>query len=134
MRWSEVLPWIVLALSLALPFPALAGNVEPVNLQEKLHDLLPRNVRWALAVVDLKDGREMIGIGTAREEPLAPGSLVKLITAGAVLEMGGIDLGTGNAGHSPYFILKGGQLVAFAVSEAGCARVGQAGKVGGRQA
>lgn len=34
MRWSEVLPRIVLALSMALPFPALAGDVEPVNLQD----------------------------------------------------------------------------------------------------
>lgn len=94
MRWSETLFRIVLALSLALPVPVLAGKIEPLKLQEKLHDLLPRNARWALAVTDLESGREVIGIGSAKEEQLVPGSLVKLITSGAVLDRGRMDLCT----------------------------------------
>jgi D-alanyl-D-alanine carboxypeptidase/D-alanyl-D-alanine-endopeptidase (penicillin-binding protein 4) len=47
---------------------------------------LPRDARWALAAVELKTGKELVRAGNALAEPLTPGSLVKLFTAGAVLD------------------------------------------------
>jgi serine-type D-Ala-D-Ala carboxypeptidase/endopeptidase (penicillin-binding protein 4) len=47
---------------------------------------LPRDARWALVAVELKTGKELVRAGNALAEPLTPGSLVKLFTAGAVLD------------------------------------------------
>lgn len=55
-------------------------------LQNRLTDLLPNNARWALVVLDLRSGKEVTAVGNALQEPLIPGSLVKLFTAGAVLD------------------------------------------------
>jgi serine-type D-Ala-D-Ala carboxypeptidase/endopeptidase (penicillin-binding protein 4) len=63
-------------------------------LQGRLSQLLPREVHWALVAVDLQTGREVASAGSARNEPLVPASLVKLFTAGAVLDHGGLDLRT----------------------------------------
>lgn len=59
---------------------------------------LPHDARWGLVVEELKTGRVLLNTGTAPEDQLTPGSLVKLFTAGAVLELqesnGTLDLNT----------------------------------------
>lgn len=55
-------------------------------LKSRLSSLLPFDARWALVVVELRTGREIVATGSALKELLAPASLVKLYTAGALLD------------------------------------------------
>jgi serine-type D-Ala-D-Ala carboxypeptidase/endopeptidase (penicillin-binding protein 4) len=59
---------------------ALAGDVLAPQLS------LPREARWGLVALELKSGRELLRAGNAVAQALVPGSLVKIFTAGAVLE------------------------------------------------
>lgn len=77
-------------LMLLLENPAFAEE----ELQVRLAEILPRTARWAVVALDLKTGKEVASAGSSLKEALIPGSLVKLITAGAVLECDGLDLRT----------------------------------------
>jgi D-alanyl-D-alanine carboxypeptidase/D-alanyl-D-alanine-endopeptidase (penicillin-binding protein 4) len=46
----------------------------------------PATARWGLVAVDLNTGKELVQLGNSLAEPLAPGSLVKLFIAGALLD------------------------------------------------
>lgn len=98
MRLCKALSRIVLAIALVLPATAIAGKGETLRLQEKVESLLPHNARWALTVIDLATGKEIANIGSAKDEALIPGSLIKLLTAGAAFEAagtrGGLDMKT----------------------------------------
>lgn len=48
--------------------------------------LLPEKSQWALVVIDMATGTEKLHIGNSADKPLIPGSLVKLVTAGALLD------------------------------------------------
>ena len=60
----------------------------------RLASLLPKNARWAVSVVDMESGKEIMDIKylssfdklrtNGLEEALVPGSLMKLFTTGAV--------------------------------------------------
>lgn len=82
----KVLPCILLAIALVLPTSAIAGKGEALRLQERMNELLPSGSRWALTVISQATGKEIMSIVSAKDEPLIPGSLIKLITAGAVLD------------------------------------------------
>jgi D-alanyl-D-alanine carboxypeptidase len=68
-------------------------------VEKRLESLLPKNVRWALVVVDMKSGEDTAELGNALEEKLVPASLVKLFTTGAVLDYaaGGASIGKASA-------------------------------------
>lgn len=90
---------LILAAALTLPAAAAeAGKGEALGLHEKLDTLIPHGSRWALTVTDLATGKEMASIGSARDEPLIPGSVIKLVTAGALFDgtatQGGLDMKT----------------------------------------
>lgn len=55
---------------------------------------LPRQARWELTAVDLETGKEIVRDGNAHDEKIVTASLVKLFTAGVVLENGPPDLAT----------------------------------------
>lgn len=58
-------------------------------LMDRLAAFLPQSARWSVVVDDMGSGEELVHAGPAGNEPLIPGSLVKLLTAGAVLDRGG---------------------------------------------
>lgn len=78
--------WLVVAVLHGAAFAAANAPVGPLGAW--LEQQLPANAHWALAVVDLASGRQAV-IGPAATAPLAPASLAKLFTAGAVLEQVG---------------------------------------------
>ena len=59
--------------------------------EEAISHLLPEKSQWALVVVDMATGAEKLQIGSATGKPLIPGSLVKLVTAGALLDHAGAN-------------------------------------------
>jgi serine-type D-Ala-D-Ala carboxypeptidase/endopeptidase (penicillin-binding protein 4) len=70
---------------LSLMICADTGCADDV-LQSRLAVLLPHNARWALDSVELQTNRMVVTAGSAINERLSPGSLVKLFVAGAVLD------------------------------------------------
>jgi len=68
------------------PFPVGAAAQTEERITGKLSPHLPHKALWALVVVDMATEKEIIHIGTAVNKPMVPGSLVKLVTAGAVLD------------------------------------------------
>jgi D-alanyl-D-alanine carboxypeptidase len=65
----------------------------PVQGSEPDHDLgkflepfLPANTEWALTVIDLETGEQVVNSGNSLQERLVPASLMKLLITGAVLE------------------------------------------------
>ena len=101
------LTWlIVLTASLALPVSSDGGL-----LKERLGPLVPKDAQWAVSVIDMKTGIEIMntgdfkgvnpphlnplppstgsgqaGEGRTKSGPLVPGSLMKLFVAGAILD------------------------------------------------
>ena len=97
------LTWlIVCTASLVLPVPSDGGL-----LKERLGPLVPKDAQWAVSVIDMKTGIEMISTGnpphlnplppgerktkggplsSMESGPLVPGSLMKLFIAGAALD------------------------------------------------
>jgi D-alanyl-D-alanine carboxypeptidase len=75
---------IIAALICLLPSLAVGGD--GVGSAGRLADLLPKHARWSLVVLDLRSGGEIAAMGNAREEPLIPGSVAKLLVTGAVLD------------------------------------------------
>lgn len=76
---------VLIALALLL-VPSLSAEAGGKGSSERLARLLPPHARWALVVVDLRSGRETALLGNAHDEPLIPGSLVKLFVTGGVLD------------------------------------------------
>jgi len=56
------------------------------DLGKHLEPYLPKNAEWALTVVDLETGRQMLETGNSLGERLVPASLMKLLITGAVLD------------------------------------------------
>lgn len=78
--------FLLIVVSLLLtPCLALATPPQVELLTQRMTELLPRDARWGVTVMDLKSGKEIINAGSTNES-LSPASLVKLFTAGAVLE------------------------------------------------
>jgi len=67
--------------------PYLAQGDEPDrDLGKFLEPYLPENTEWALTVIDLETGKQVIESGNSLRERLVPASLMKLLITGAVLE------------------------------------------------
>lgn len=77
-------------ISLLLTFTATAcraqDSVPNSGPGELIEPYVPENTDWALNVVDLETGKNLISAGNATENNLIPASLMKLITTGAVLD------------------------------------------------
>jgi len=56
------------------------------DLGKFLEPYLPENTEWALSVIDLETGEQLVGSGNSLRERLVPASLMKLLITGAVLE------------------------------------------------
>lgn len=85
-RLKASLASIVLSSILLLsPHLGLTSPLDTPHLYE-IQKILPRDSRWGLIVVDLKNGNETASLGSP-DERLVPASLMKLFTAGAALEM-----------------------------------------------
>ena len=65
--------------------PAAVGAAASPT-EARLASLLPKGARWALVVLDRESGRERLAWGNSLATPLVPGSVVKLVTTGAVLD------------------------------------------------
>jgi D-alanyl-D-alanine carboxypeptidase/D-alanyl-D-alanine-endopeptidase (penicillin-binding protein 4) len=76
----------VAVILLLVPCLVLASPPQAERLTQQLTELLPHEARWGLTVLDLKSGTEIIKSENTNEL-LSPASLVKLITAGAALDL-----------------------------------------------
>ncbi|MRR53921.1 MAG: hypothetical protein EG822_05330 [Deltaproteobacteria bacterium] len=56
------------------------------DLGKHLEPYLPENAEWALTVVDLETGKQVLETGNSLRERLVPASLMKLLITGAVLD------------------------------------------------
>ena len=56
------------------------------DLGKHLEPFLPKNAEWALTVVDLETGKQVLETGNSLRERLVPASLMKLLITGAVLD------------------------------------------------
>jgi D-alanyl-D-alanine carboxypeptidase len=56
------------------------------DLGKSLEPYLPENAEWALSVIDLETGEQLVESGNSLRERLVPASLMKLLITGAVLE------------------------------------------------
>jgi D-alanyl-D-alanine carboxypeptidase len=56
------------------------------DLGKFLEPFLPENTEWALSVIDLETGEQLVESGNSLRERLVPASLMKLLITGAVLE------------------------------------------------
>jgi D-alanyl-D-alanine carboxypeptidase len=66
-------------------YPALGGEPDR-DLGKFLEPYIPGNAEWALSVIDLETGKEVMESGNSLGERLVPASLMKLLITGAVLE------------------------------------------------
>jgi D-alanyl-D-alanine carboxypeptidase len=62
------------------------GDESNRDLGKFLETYLPENTEWALSVIDLETGRQVVNSGNSLRERLVPASLMKLLITGAVLE------------------------------------------------
>jgi D-alanyl-D-alanine carboxypeptidase len=80
---SVVVIVLVIFSSTAIP----VQGYEPNNDMGKLlQPFLPENTEWALTVIDLETGKQMLESGNSLRERLVPASLMKLLITGAVLD------------------------------------------------
>lgn len=70
---------------LMVPSSTSASQVQVEQLANKIVSLLPHDASWQVVVADRNNGKEIISAGNTSGS-LFPGSLIKLITAGAILE------------------------------------------------
>lgn len=75
--FSALLLWLSVSTEAAV-FPSWASLLVTPSL--------PHDARWGLVVIDLATGRELLRAGNSHDRPLVPGSLMKLITTGALLD------------------------------------------------
>src|SRR5512137_2234771 len=76
---------ILLIIFSSAAFPFQADEPDP-DLGKFLEPYLPENTEWALSVIDLETGRQLVDSGNSLRERLVPASLMKLLITGAVLE------------------------------------------------
>jgi D-alanyl-D-alanine carboxypeptidase len=62
------------------------GDEPGQDLGKLLEPYLPENTEWALTVIDLETGEQLVESGNSLQERLVPASLMKLLITGAVLE------------------------------------------------
>jgi D-alanyl-D-alanine carboxypeptidase len=62
------------------------GDESNRDLGKLLEPFLPDNTEWALTVIDLETGKQVVESGNSLGERLMPASLMKLLITGAVLE------------------------------------------------
>jgi D-alanyl-D-alanine carboxypeptidase len=82
------LPYLLVAASLLLLVGLLPAAVSAAASppEARLASLLPKGARWALVVLDRESGRERLAWGNSLDTSLVPGSVVKLVITGAVLD------------------------------------------------
>lgn len=78
--------WVCLMFISGWPLLAYGGDVREAIAEGKLREVLTKDTRWSLNVVDMKTARETINAGSAKGEALVPASLMKLVVAGATLD------------------------------------------------
>lgn len=76
---------IVLIIFSSAAYPAQGGEPDR-DLGKFLEPYLPENTEWALSVIDLETGEQLVESGNSLRERLVPASLMKLLITGAVLE------------------------------------------------
>ncbi|MHC1696622.1 MAG: D-alanyl-D-alanine carboxypeptidase [Geobacteraceae bacterium] len=62
------------------------GSEPDREIGKRLEPFLPENSEWALTVVDLETGKQVLETGNSLGERLVPASLMKLLITGAVLD------------------------------------------------
>jgi D-alanyl-D-alanine carboxypeptidase len=62
------------------------GDESNRGLGKLLEPFLPDNTEWALTVIDLETGKQVVESGNSLREELVPASLMKLLITGAVLD------------------------------------------------
>lgn len=85
MATSRILA-LILATLLFAPIVGRPANAHADQMAEAIDRLLPKNSRWELATVSLRSG-EGCHLKGNTQEPLVPGSLVKLLLAGAAFDL-----------------------------------------------
>jgi D-alanyl-D-alanine carboxypeptidase/D-alanyl-D-alanine-endopeptidase (penicillin-binding protein 4) len=76
---------VLIVIFASLPSLGTGSSLESVHLNN-FREILPRDSRWGLSVVDIKSGKETVSLGNPNER-LTPASLIKLFISGAALEM-----------------------------------------------
>ena len=74
---------LIIITSTACP---VQGDEPYRDLGKFLEPYLPENAEWALSVIDLETGEQVVNSGNSLRERLVPASLMKLLITGAVLE------------------------------------------------
>jgi D-alanyl-D-alanine carboxypeptidase len=80
---SVVVILLIIFSSAACPVQAYEPDRD---LGKFLEPFLPANTEWALTVIDLETGEQVVNSGNSLQERLVPASLMKLLITGAVLE------------------------------------------------
>jgi D-alanyl-D-alanine carboxypeptidase len=76
---------ILLIIYASAAYPVQEGAPDH-DLGKVLESYLPANTEWALSVIDLETGQQVVNSGNSLQERLVPASLMKLLITGAVLE------------------------------------------------
>src|SRR5512137_2212473 len=77
---------VILLLIFSLSACPVQGYEPDRDLGRFLEPFLPENSEWALSVIDLETGEQVVSSGNSLRERLVPASLMKLLITGAVLE------------------------------------------------
>ena len=80
---GAVVIFLIIFSSAACP---VHGDVSDRDLGKLLEPFLPDNTEWALTVIDLETGKQVVESGNSLRERLVPASLMKLLITGAVLD------------------------------------------------
>ncbi len=92
--------------SLIFPYSISADSVEvhfsvnQIQLVDFLKSSLPVNAEWSFSAIEIDTGKKLIDSGSAKDTPLIPGSIVKLLVTAAILDLNtkeNIELDTGVA-------------------------------------
>jgi len=87
LRKTQLMSVAVILLIIFSSNPCPAQGAEPDrDLGRFLEPFLPENTEWALTVIDLETGKQVLESGNSLRERLVPASLMKLLITGAVLE------------------------------------------------
>jgi D-alanyl-D-alanine carboxypeptidase/D-alanyl-D-alanine-endopeptidase (penicillin-binding protein 4) len=101
--------WIGTILIFSFSDVCFGASDRVLPLEGKLNALLPEDALWALDVMDMDTGQPIISMGNGKDKMLAPGSLVKLVISGAVLDhetrQAALDLTT-TIGHDGFMSAK----------------------------
>lgn len=78
--------WILLVGIMVTPSLAGAADYAGASVEERFNPFLPHDALWTLVAVDMATGKKLMRAGSAKNQLLVPGSLVKLVTTGAFLD------------------------------------------------